>query len=154
MACKLVGSYKVTRLFLVLMVAVTVVLAGCDAPDSQNERAAKDRGADKAVKHERPDSKSVANVGGKKEAKPYARESQPSSANRHYSSGPAPEEVLATQYQHINAGRYQAAYDLFDDQSQQLISLEQYKAYFTSVAPYEITSHSFPSVQVRGDTAS
>jgi micrococcal nuclease len=66
----------------------------------------------------------------------------------------SPKEVLASQYRYINVGDYQAAYELFDEQSQQMVSLEQYSAYFASVAPYEITSYSFHSVQVQDDTAS
>ena len=65
----------------------------------------------------------------------------------------APEEVLASQYDLVNAGAYDAAYDLFDSGSRQLVSSEQYAAYFTSQAPYEITSYSFSSVQVQGETA-
>lgn len=65
----------------------------------------------------------------------------------------SPEDVLALQYQHINAGRYQEAYSLFTEQSRQLVSLAEYRAYFESVAPYEIDAYSFPSVQVQGDTA-
>ncbi|MGH3148409.1 MAG: hypothetical protein ACRDTR_21720 [Rubrobacter sp.] len=65
----------------------------------------------------------------------------------------APEETLATQYELVNAGDYGAAYDLFDAGSQQLVSSGQYGAYFESVAPYEITSYSFSSVQVEGETA-
>ena len=65
----------------------------------------------------------------------------------------APEEVLASQYELINAGDYEAAYALFDVGSQQLVSPEQYGAYFASLAPYEITSYSFSSVQVEGETA-
>jgi hypothetical protein len=62
--------------------------------------------------------------------------------------------VLASQYEHINAGRYEAAYNLFDDESQQAISEEEYKAYFASVAPYKITAYSFASVQTQGESAS
>jgi hypothetical protein len=45
------------------------------------------------------------------------------------------------------------AYDLFADQSKQLVSLEQYTAYFASLAPYEIKSYSFPDVHVQGEKA-
>ena len=65
----------------------------------------------------------------------------------------APEDVLASQYELVNAGAYEAAYDLFDSASQQLVSPEQYASYFASLAPYEITSYSFPSVQVQGEAA-
>ena len=64
-----------------------------------------------------------------------------------------PEEVLASQYELVNAGDYGAAYVLFDSGSQQLVSQEQYAAYFESLAPYEITNHSFSSAQVQGETA-
>ncbi len=65
----------------------------------------------------------------------------------------APEEVLASQYELVNAGAYAAAYALFDAQSQQLVSSEEYGAYFATLAPYEIMSYSFSSAQVQGETA-
>jgi hypothetical protein len=64
-----------------------------------------------------------------------------------------PEEVLASQYELVNAGDYGAAYALFDSGSQQLVSQEQYASYFESLAPYDITNHSFSSAQVQGETA-
>ena len=76
------------------------------------------------------------------------------SADEDCAGGPPPEDGLAPQNRHINAGDYGAAYDLLDDRSQGLISPEQYEAYFASEAPYEITSNSFSSVQSEGDTAS
>jgi micrococcal nuclease len=133
-----------------LMLAVGLMLAGCGTADSQDERVGKERGTVKATKAERRDPTPGADLRGKNEAKPSERESQPSFS----STSPGPENVLASQYQHINAGDYQAAYKLFDNQSQQLVSSEQYRAYFTSVAPYEITSYSFPSVRIQGETAS
>lgn len=63
-----------------------------------------------------------------------------------------PEEVLALQYQYLNMGDYEAAYDLFTEQSKQLVSPEQYRAYFENAGYYEITNYSFPSVQIEGDT--
>lgn len=65
----------------------------------------------------------------------------------------APEETVALQYQHINAGDYEAAYALFDDGSKQLVSPEQYRAFFESNAPYSLTDYSFPSVSVQGEEA-
>jgi hypothetical protein len=65
----------------------------------------------------------------------------------------APEEVLVSQYELVNAGDYGAAYALFDSGSQQLVSQDQYAAYFESLAPYEITGYSFSSAQVQGETA-
>jgi hypothetical protein len=66
----------------------------------------------------------------------------------------APEDILALQYEHINAGDYEAAYDLFAEQSKQLVSLEQYRAFFENAGYYQLIDYSFPSVQVDGDTAS
>jgi len=145
-------SAVTTRLFFVVLLAVGLVLAGCDAPDSQADRTGKERGSQKAAKDER----SGPNAGLEKEPKAHEGESQPrsSGASAQYSTGPEPEEVLASQYEHINADAYGVAYDLFDDQSQRAISLEEYKAYFASVAPYEITGYSFPSVRIQGGTAS
>jgi hypothetical protein len=119
-------------------------------PRTLRERAGKERGPEKAAKDRRPGS----DAGIKKEAKPADSGPDPSPAGAQYSTGPEPEEVLASQYEHVNAGAYGVAYDLFDDQSQRAISLEQYKAYFASVAPYEITGYSFPSVRIQGGTAS
>lgn len=65
----------------------------------------------------------------------------------------SPEDVLALQYRLINAGDYDGAYALFDEQSKQLVSPEQYRAYFDSNAPYLITDYSFPSVNPQGDSA-
>ena len=62
--------------------------------------------------------------------------------------------MLASQYENINSGDYEAAYVLFDDESRESISLGQYRAYFTSAAHYEITSYAFPSVQTQGAEAS
>ncbi|MDQ4129084.1 MAG: DUF4352 domain-containing protein [Actinomycetota bacterium] len=64
-----------------------------------------------------------------------------------------PDEVLASQYELINAGDYGAAYALFDAASQRLVSAEQYGAYFASLAPYEITSYSFSTVREQEETA-
>lgn len=64
-----------------------------------------------------------------------------------------PEQILALQYEYINMAAFDEAYALFADQSQQIVSPEQYKAYFESVGPYGIKDYSFPSVQVQGDTA-
>ncbi|MDP9476576.1 MAG: hypothetical protein M3R38_12985 [Actinomycetota bacterium] len=65
----------------------------------------------------------------------------------------SPEEVLALQYRLINAGDYEGAYALFADESKQLITPEQYRAYFEANAPYSITDYSFLSVDDRGDEA-
>ncbi len=72
------------------------------------------------------------------------------------SEGIAPEaqplvDALALQYQYINAGDYESAYELFDETSKQTISLEQYKAFFEANAPYTLTDYSFPSASVQGD---
>jgi hypothetical protein len=66
---------------------------------------------------------------------------------------PAPEETLALQYQYINEGNYEAAYELFSERSKQLVSPEQYRTYFENAGYYEIIEYAFSSVQVEGDTA-
>ena len=130
------------------------MLAACDTPDSQGshqgDRAGNERGAEKAAESERPDTSASA----KKQTEPSEQAQPPSRAGTRHSSGSSPDEVLSSQYEHINAGRYRAAYDLFDEASQQTISEEQYKAYFASKAPYEITAYSFSSVRTQGDSAS
>ncbi len=65
-----------------------------------------------------------------------------------------PRDVLATQYKYINNSEYAKAYALFAAQSQQLVSLEQYEAYFENNAPYSIDDYSFLSVNVSGNVAS
>ena len=70
------------------------------------------------------------------------------------SQAESPEDVLALQYRLINAGDYEGAYALFAGQSKQIVSPNQYRAYFQSNAPYSITDYSFPSVDVQGDAAS
>ena len=156
-------------LFTVVLVGLTVVLVlvGCAPPDSQTERSGGKQKVEKAAKEgrqagERPskqprqeDSEPQASGNGaKKEEQEGSGQAKPVE-----SPEPAPEDVLASQYRHINAANYGAAYDLFDDQSQRLVSLEQYSAYFTSAFPYEIASYSFPAAQVmrpryEGQTAS
>ena len=65
----------------------------------------------------------------------------------------SPTEILDLQYEYINVGDYQEAYELFAQQSKQTISLEQYKAYFEANAPYSVTDHSVASVEERRDEA-
>ena len=65
----------------------------------------------------------------------------------------SPVEVLDLQYEHINAGDYEEAYELFAEQSKQIVSLEQYRAYFEANAPYSVTSYSVASVEEQGDEA-
>jgi micrococcal nuclease len=148
------GRCAVKRLILIVVLAVGFMLAGCDSPESQGDhqgdRTGNERGAEKAAEAERTDT----SAGDEKQTAPSEQTQPPSRAGTRYSSGPSPDEVLSSQYEHINAGRYRAAYDLFDEESQQTISEEQYKAYFASKAPYEITAYSFSSVRTQGDSAS
>jgi micrococcal nuclease len=123
-----------------LMAVVVFLFAGCSGANTPPEQPVKED-IEKAEKHP-----------GKEPTDEKGEGPAPTPGTS--SRGQSPEEVLASQYQHINAGDYEAAYELFDDRSQQLVSPEQYRAYFASVAPYEITSYTFASVQVRGDTAS
>ena len=65
----------------------------------------------------------------------------------------SPEEVLARQYEYINAGDYESAYALFDERSKRAVSPEQYRSFFEANAPYSLTDYSFSSVQEQGDAA-
>ncbi|MGF1470517.1 MAG: hypothetical protein ACFB50_02095 [Rubrobacteraceae bacterium] len=65
----------------------------------------------------------------------------------------APEDTLALQYEYINEGDYGSAYNLFAEQSRELVSFDEYKAFFENAGYYEITDYSFPIVQVGGETA-
>jgi hypothetical protein len=65
----------------------------------------------------------------------------------------APEDILALQYQYINADNYEAAYSLFAEESKQLVSLEQYRAFFENAGYYELVDYTFLSVEAEGDAA-
>jgi hypothetical protein len=67
--------------------------------------------------------------------------------------GRSPDEVLALQYEYINRGDFQQAYSLFDQQSRQEVSLEQYRAFFEANAPYSVTDYSFSPAQEQGNSA-
>ncbi len=75
------------------------------------------------------------------------------SAGDQVSREPSPEDVLALQYEHVNAGDYEAAYDLLTEQSKQLVSLGQYSTWFEDTGNYQIVDFSFPTAQVEDDTA-
>ena len=149
-----------SRFLLMVALVVTLAVGGCAPPDTQAEgegdKQRAEKGSEDGVSGQKPVG-SKAGADGEKESKPEASRSddpadepQPAPAT----AGPAPDEVLASQYRHINSGDYGAAYDLFDERSRGLVSLKQYKAYFASTAPYEITGYSFPSVRAQGDEAS
>jgi hypothetical protein len=65
-----------------------------------------------------------------------------------------PEDVLTLQYEYINSGDFEEAYQLFAQQSRREVSLAQYKAFFEDNAPYSVTDYSLVPVRVRGDSAS
>ena len=124
----------------VLLVVVLFVCAGCSEVTTPPEQ------------QETGDAETAENQSASESAGKRAGTSPSQKSNSREQR--SPKEILASQYEHINAGEYKAAYELFDAKSQQLVSLEQYRAYFESVAPYEITNHSFASVQVQGERAS
>jgi hypothetical protein len=64
-----------------------------------------------------------------------------------------PEDVLALQYEYINSGDFEEAYELFAEQSRREVSLAQYRAFFEDNAPYSVTDYSLVPVRVRGDSA-
>jgi hypothetical protein len=69
--------------------------------------------------------------------------------------GPRPEEILALQYEFTNMGEWEEAYDLFAQESQDRVPLEQYGP-STKKEEMEfgaVTDYAFPSVEVEGDRA-
>jgi hypothetical protein len=64
-----------------------------------------------------------------------------------------PEDVLALQYEYINSGELEEAYELFAEQSRREVSLAQYSTFFEDNAPYSVTDYSFVPVRVGGDSA-
>lgn len=77
----------------------------------------------------------------------------PAAQEEKTSEKPAPEKTLALQYQYLNEGNYDDAYNLFAEQSKQLVSVEEYRAWFENAGNYQITNFSFPTVQVEDNTA-
>src|SRR5918994_5059485 len=64
-----------------------------------------------------------------------------------------PEDVLAFQYEYINSGDFEEAYELFAEQSQREVTLAQYSTFFEDNAPYSVTDYSFVPVRLGGDSA-
>ena len=64
-----------------------------------------------------------------------------------------PEDVLALQYEYINSGDFEEAYELFAEQSRREVSLAQYSTFFEDNAPYSVTDYSFVPVRLGGDSA-
>lgn len=138
------------RFLLIVMMAVALAVGGCAPPDSQTEGAGEKQRAEKASESEASEQKPSAPEAGTDNNKTKPDEPQPAPP----AASSAPDEVLVSQYRHINSGNYEAAYDLFDGESRRLVALEQYEAYFASAAPYEITDYAFPSAQIQGAEAS
>jgi hypothetical protein len=65
-----------------------------------------------------------------------------------------PEDVLALQYEYINGGDFEEAYQLFAEQSRREVSLEQYWTFFEANAPYSVTDYSFSPAEIQADSAS
>lgn len=63
----------------------------------------------------------------------------------------SPSETLGAQYDYMGSGQYEEAYYMLAEQSQRLVSLEQYVAFFPS--SYEVSEYSVNSEQINGDTA-
>lgn len=63
----------------------------------------------------------------------------------------SPSETLRAQYDYMGSGQYEEAYYMLAEQSQRLVSLEQYVGYFPS--SYEVTEYSVTSEQINGNTA-
>jgi hypothetical protein len=67
--------------------------------------------------------------------------------------GPRPEEILALQYEFGNMSEWEEAYNLFTQESKELVSLEQYRSYFEEGPPFATVAYAFPSVSIEGDRA-
>ena len=66
----------------------------------------------------------------------------------------SPEDVLALQYEYINAGDFEEAYLLFAERSRREVSLARYRTFFEDNAPYSVTDYSFSPPEIEGDSAS
>jgi micrococcal nuclease len=136
---------NLVRFWMLIPVAL-FILVGCSETSSPPEQPEKE-GIEKVEKqpsqkaeitHKEP-TEDVAKAVSEEQSEPQTK---------------SPKDILRSQYKHINAGNYGIAYDLFAEQSKELVSLEQYTAYFASHAPYKIESYSFLDVDVQGDKAS
>ena len=127
----------------ILLAIVLFLFIGCseetNTPSEQPQKKSTEKAHKEPVKEEKKD--------GEGEGSASKQESTPPQEK-------SPKEVLASQYEHINSGDYKAAYALFDTQSHQIVSLEQYKAYFRENSPYYIDHYSFNSVNISGDSGS
>ena len=161
-----------SRYLLMIVLALVLAAGGCAPPapeskGSEDSQRSEEASKEKASKEKAP--KAEAPKDGASKPKPRGTESGTGKSNGGEDRGrsaaeepgndpvpasPAPDEVLASQYKHINSGDYGAAYDLFDDRSRALISLGEYEVYFAAAAPYEIADYSFPTVDVQRDEAS
>lgn len=63
----------------------------------------------------------------------------------------SPSETLGLQYEFLNSGQYEEAYELFAEQSQRLVSRELYSDFFAPT--YEVSEYSVASEQIAGETA-
>ena len=130
---------NLVRLWMVLAVAL-FLFVGCSgmSPPPDNPQKEDNEKAEKQPVKE-PTGEEGASVAAKQEIT---------------SQDQTPKEVLATQYKFINDSEYAKAYALFAAQSQQIVSLEQYEAYFENNAHYSVDDYSFLSTNVSGNVAS
>lgn len=63
----------------------------------------------------------------------------------------SPSETLVLQYEFLNTGQYEEAYELFAGQSQRLVSRELYSDFFAPT--YEVSEYLVQSEQISGETA-
>ncbi len=145
-----------SRHLLTIVLALVLAAGGCAPPDPESKGTKEAQRAEVSTKDEASKPKPSGKEAGPDNDGETREASAPDGPGNdpEESAAPAPDEVLASQYRHINSSDYGAAYDLFDDRSQGLVSPEQYEAYFAAAAPYEITDYSFPTVEVQRDEAS
>jgi hypothetical protein len=129
---------------LVVVVAVSVLLAGCSTNEVDNTKETKERGPEKE------ETRLVTHIVTVEEPAPSKA---PTKQGARQEEG-SPEDVLALQYEYINTGDFEQAYSLFAQQSRREVSLAQYRTFFEANAPYSVTDYSFLSVRTQGSSAS
>lgn len=140
-----------------LLFAITFFVVSCgssETEESSGDSSSNDSAEQEQALREAQRELSVAleeAEAARQEAEDDQQVAEDSSIEEEESTDLSPTETLEVQWQFLNAGQYEESYNLFAEQSQQLISLENYS---TSYSPtYEISDYEFFSESIQGDTA-
>lgn len=161
-----IGCGRLLGLFILLGV-VSAIVGGCETAtetNSQSEQTELEAAREEATQARREAEAAREEATRAQEQAAQAEEARTESETATEEAAPPegedeapqerkPEDVLTLQYEHINSADYEAAYDLFTNQSKDRVSLEQYSTWFQEAGNYQITNFSFPTVQVEEDTA-